>query len=149
MNKTLTCYIWKHDTTHIGIFPSDLGHPLWRSWLERQDATKRRFIENPSPGFWLMDSSFIPKIYHRCIEVGWVVSHKKPSFLLLNGISGTDNIVDPFKVFHLTSTAPKDVVDVVYRHLIKKSHTDTGEGDEELTVMYNNARDDIYSMKGW
>ena len=131
---------------HLGVSPPGLTDPLWRIWLEKQDATKLRFIKEPSPGYWLLHRSLMGKLQQRCVEVGWVVYNNRPQFVLDKASKGTSG--GPFSVFYLLPTAPKGVVDAVYRQLIKQCHTDTG-GDQELAVLYNNTRDEIYEIKGW
>lgn len=142
----MICYIWMCPDNSIGVFPPNLNHPLWRAWLDRQDATKRKFVADPAPGYWLLSRDLLLKLQERCIEVGWMVYYNLPVFL--SNINIKQNTKDPFHVFYLVADAPKDVVDVVYRHLIKQAHTDVG-GNVELAVLYNNARDDIYRINGW
>ena len=130
----------------IGVYPPGLQNPLWRIWLDKQDASLRKFISEPAPGYWRMSSNIMPRLLGRCLEVGWVVSHSCPHFLFTS--VGGSLKADPFGVFFLKPNAPKELVDVVYRFFIKKVHTDIG-GDEEMAVLYNSTRDDIYKLKGW
>lgn len=134
------------DADFLGVFPPGLTNPLWRMWLEKQDATKRRFVKEPTPGYWLLHRSLMPRLQQRCVEVGWMVYNNRPDFVTQAPVEKLES--NPFSVFFLLPTAPKEVVDAVYRQLIKQSHTDIG-GDQELAVLYNNTRDDIYRLKGW
>lgn len=144
LSSKFTCYIWSEENGSVGVYPPGLYNPMWRVWLERQDARKRFFIQEPPPGFWRLSQELMPSLQRRCIELSWVVYNRKPSFLL----NSSPQKRDAFEVFFLLPTAPKEVVDAAYRALIKRCHTDVG-GDGEMAVRYNNARDEIYKQKGW
>lgn len=144
-SSTSVLYIWFESNSEIGVLPPGIQNPMWRLWLERQDANKRRLISQPPPGYWLLSVDLLPKLKERCITLGWLVDFQRPSHIF---IESTKKVTDPFSIFYLQQNAPREIVDVVYRYLIKQVHTDLG-GDQELAILYNNAKDEIYKLKDW
>lgn len=144
----------------------DPNATMWRTWLNRQDAGKRRYLADD--GIWLFSPELYQEIEARFIEAGWAMNMAAPPFLQEDDILSdfqhsqnyeythqhhahrVQNIFDfsAYEALQVSPYASKEVIDAAYRALIKKTHPDHG-GNEDQAKELNRAKEQIYNMKGW
>ena len=151
-NPLHDAYIWNEKPGWIGVRPPPLASSIWRAWLARQDASLRRFVSDPAPGYWLIKEEAHRAVVDRFGVLGWGYEKRRPPFLDGStkepGGSAAAPVSDSYAVLFLLEGAPKEVVDAAYKALQLKSHSDRG-GDEDRSKEINIAKDEIYKARGW
>lgn len=158
-----TGYIWDLPEGKIGVFVPVINAPIWRNWLNKQDASLREFIPEPKPGYWIFHFALQRQIEKVFITSSWCLSLEKPHFLAPGYVkpkhtgretsAGNNTTLqgasDPFSVFFVQKNAPKSIVDAAYRTLMKERHPDSSNNDGKPAIALNNARDEIYKLRNW
>lgn len=167
----LLVHIWEEPNKGICVYTVHDGDMRWRIWLGQRDARKRRFHNAPAPGYWVMDyeeqgplvaffnsaSSWQivtdppPHFYTR--QPSWEPAEKTTgqtrSRTRTHGKgSATLSGKTPYAELYLLPTAPKNVVDAVYKVMMREHHSDHG-GSDEIAKRLNEIKETIYKERGW
>jgi len=145
-------FVWQDTPGKINVIVPVPNSPIWMTWLERQDASLRRWVD--PPGYWVFDESLQPSLNERFIASGWFVNHGPP----MGWSTGPSNhrvlgpptlVPDNYKTLHLLPSAPEEVVKAAYKALMRLGHSDKTNGSDERAKALNEARDAIYKERGW
>lgn len=155
-------YIWEINENWIGVVPLDFDNTLWRSWISNQDPIKRRLVTSDKVRYWMISKSLKDSVMERFLVIGWFISSLNPfgesglcneytfqdssNFLLS---AKGDNYSFFYSLLFLKENAPKKVVDVVYKLLIRECHPDVNSNSDDRAKKLNKAREMIYKKNGW
>lgn len=148
-------YMWKDTDGSILLLPP-VSQGAFRRWLDRRDATKRKWVDTPDAagevkGYWRIDASeesaLIVTLNKLALSEGWMIVDQRPSHLL-DGESEESSNDSAYDVLHLKPDAPREVVDAAYKALQRLHHPDRG-GCLETSQRINEAHGVIYKQRGW
>lgn len=160
-------YMWKGDGDWMAVRPADPNSMVWREWLDRQDASQRKFVKKGTngDGFWLIAPALVNAVQERFIVSGWVMEYKNPyggpsgdmsGFVpgAFSGIGPIQNLpkqeaLTPYDLLFIKPNAPKCIVDAAYKALMKEVHPDHNAKGHKSSQVLNRVKEQIYAERGW